>query len=214
MPAGSPDAPRLGWWARLPDEGEPGAPAQLTWIGVLGAAFPPGSVVDLPAGSRPPEGQVVVRTDAAGAAVSRVQVALPDAPLLWYVELPEPAAAPPATTLLAFSDARFPEGTVLTADRARAAGVAGDQQVAALRWWTGSGLVHQVYVGPRFRRRGVGFKLASVGYALQSVRGLPPLHGDGRRTDDGEAWVRALPEYTAPRIAPRTQALPSMTPGA
>jgi hypothetical protein len=44
------------------------------------------------------------------------------------------------------------------------------------------------------------------------MRGLPPLHGDGRRTDDGEAWAGGLPAWASSRMAPRTHALPSMTP--
>ena len=155
---------------------------------------------------------LAVAADPAGGRVHAVEAALPDVPLLWYVELPEPAAAPPATTLVAFSDARFPEGTVLTADEARAAGVSSGQQAAALRWWTGSGLAHQIYVAPRHRRRGLALKLSMAAYGVQRVRGLPRLHGDGRRTDDGEAWAGGLPAWAAWRLAPRTHALPSMTP--
>ncbi|MGY1716626.1 hypothetical protein ACI78R_19335 [Geodermatophilus sp. SYSU D01106] len=207
-----PDGPRTGWWARLPAEGEPGSPAQRVLAAVLGDAFPAGSVVDLPDGRLPGGWQLLVRADAAGDRVRSVQVAMPTAPLLWYVELPEPAAAPPATTLVAFSDARFADGTVLTAAEARRAGVRGEEQVAALRWWTGPGLVHQVYVGPAARRRGVGTKLVQVAYGVQHARGGTPLHGDGRRTDDGEAWSRALPAHAAWRVAERTERLPSMTP--
>ena len=153
-----------------------------------------------------------MRADATGGRVRTLRTALPGVPLLWYVELPEPAAAPPATTLVAFSDDRYPEGTVLTADEARAAGASSDQQVAALRWWTGSGLAHQVYVAPRHRRRGLALKLAMAGYGIQRVRDLPRLHGDGRRTDDGEAWAGALPPWASWRVAPCSHALPSMTP--
>jgi GNAT superfamily N-acetyltransferase len=181
-------------------------------VAVLGEQFPAGTVVDQPPGGRPGGWLMAVRADASGSRVHGVEVALPDVPLLWYVELAEPAASPPATTLLAFSDARFPEGTVLTAAEARAAGVGGEQQVAALRWWTGSGLAHQVYVSPRHRRRGLALKLATAAFGIQRVRGLPPLHGDGRRTDDGEAWTGGLPAHAASRVASRTHALPSMTP--
>lgn len=206
------DAPLTGWWARFPVEEEPGSPARRWWVAALGTAFPAGSVVDHPAGRRPEGWVLAVRADADGGRVHVAEVALPAVPLLWYVELPEPVAAPPATTLLAFSDARFPEGTVLTADEARAAGVTSGHQVAALRWWTGSGLAHQVYVAPRHRRRGLALKLSMAAYGVQRVRGLPALHGDGRRTDDGEAWAGGLPAWAAWRLAPRTHALPSMTP--
>lgn len=203
-----------GWWARFPVEEEPGLPARRWWVASFEAGFPPGSVVDHPPGPRPAGWVLAVRTDAAGHRVHAVEAALPDVPRLWYVELPEPAAAPPATTLLAFSDARFPEGTVLTADEARAARVASGHQVAAIRWWTGSGLAHQIYVAPRHRRRGLALKLAMVAHGVQRVRGLPRLHGDGRRTDDGEAWAGGLPAWAAWRLAERTHVLPSMTPTA
>ncbi len=208
------DVPLQGWWARLPVEEEPGSPARRWWYAVLGEAFPAGSVVDHPPGGRPGGWVLAVRTDASGDQVHAVEAALPGVPLLWYVELAEPDAAPPARTLVAFSDDRFPEGTVLTPAQAQVAGVASDQQAAALRWWPDTGLTHQVYVTPRHRRRGLGLKIAMAAYGVQAVRGLPRLHGDGRRTDDGEAWAGALPPWAAWRVAPRSHALPSMTPSA
>ncbi|WP_409329520.1 hypothetical protein [Trujillonella humicola] len=206
------DGPLTGWWARFPVEEEPGLPPRRWWVASLGDGFPAGSVVDHPPGPRPAGWVLAVQAGADGGRVHAAEAALPGVPLLWYVELPEPTAALPATTLVAFSDHRFPEGTVLTAAEARAAGVGGGQQVAALRWWTGSGLAHQVYVAPRHRRRGLALKLGMVAYGVQRVRGLPVLHGDGRRTDDGEAWAGGLPAWAAWRLAPRTHALPSMTP--
>jgi GNAT superfamily N-acetyltransferase len=208
----SAEAP-VEWWARFPEDGEPGRPPQQTWVAVLSQEFPAHTVVDLPAGRRPASWQVAVRADVEGDRVHRVEVAAPGTPLLWYVELPEPTASPPATTLLAFSDPRQPEGTVLTADQARASGVSGAQQVAALRWWTGSGLAHQIYVAPAHRQRGIAGKLAQVAYGVQVVRGLTPLHADGRRTDDGEQWRQRLPRHVSGRMAPLSQRLPSMTPG-
>jgi GNAT superfamily N-acetyltransferase len=201
------------WWARFPDDGEPGRPPQQTWVAVISGEFPAQTVVDLPSGRRPAHWQLAVRADVSGGGVHRVEVAAPEAPLLWYVELPEPVASPPATTLLAFSDPRHPEGTVLTAEQARECGVTGAEQVAALRWWTQSGLVHQIYVAPAHRRRGVGGKLAQAAFGVQKARGLAPLHGDGRRTDDGEQWRQRLPGHVAQRMARLTQRLPSMTPG-
>jgi GNAT superfamily N-acetyltransferase len=204
--------PPAAWWARFP-EGEPGPSARRHWVAVLSDEFPAGTVVDLPGGSRPSRWLLAVLADIGGERVHRVEVRTAGAPLLWYVELPDPGAAPAAATLLAFSDPRHPEGTVLTADRARADGVSSGEQVAALRWWTASGVVHQLYVAPAQRRRGVATKLSHVAYGLQMARGLPPLHGDGRRTDDGERWRRGVPAYAAARMAPWSQRLPSMTPG-
>jgi hypothetical protein len=95
-------------------------------------------VVTLPGGRRPPAWRVAVTRADTSERASRIDVALPGAPWLWYVMHREPAAAPPATTLLAFSDARWPEGTVLSGDEALAGGVSGEQQVAAFRWWSDS----------------------------------------------------------------------------
>jgi GNAT superfamily N-acetyltransferase len=180
----------------------------------MSADFPPNTLVDLPAGRRPPDWKLSVRADVDGSRVHRVEVALSGAPLLWYVEVPEPAARPAATTLVAFSDVRLPEGTVVDAERARRAGVDGSRQVAALRWWPGTGLVHQVYVAAEHRRRGVGNKLVRAAFGIQAARGLPPLHGDGRRTELGEAWRNVLPPAVAMRMAPLSELMPPMTPSA
>ena len=206
MPVAADAALLRCWYARLPGAD----PAELTVVAVLSEDFPAESVVDLPGGRRPPGWQLAVRLT--GATVRSVEVALPDAPLLWYVELPEPDADPVATTWLAFSDSRFAEGSLLTAEAARAAGVAGDHQVAALRWWPDTGLVHQLYVAPQHRRRGVAGKLVQAAFGVQAARGLPHLHGDGRRTDLGEQFRRGLPRYAAWRLSEWTQRLPSMDP--
>lgn len=198
--------PRL-WWARLL-----GAADERTTVGVLSADFPEDTVVDLPGDRRPPGWVIAARSDADGTRVRSVEVNLPGAPLLWYVELPDPAADPAATTLVAFSDARRADGAVLTAEEGRAAGVGSGEQVAAVRWWPGSGLVHQLYVGPSHRRRGVARTLVHAAGGVQAARGLPPLRGDGRRTDLGEQWLAGTAGYLAARAAPRTHRMPPMTP--
>jgi GNAT superfamily N-acetyltransferase len=203
-----------GWWARVPADGHPGPSGSGALLWVVSGEFPADTVVSLPGGRRPPAWRVAVTFAGSSDRASRIEVAVPAAPLLWYVQHVEAAATPPATTLIAFSDARHPEGTVLSGEEALASGVTGEHQVAACRWWTGSGLVHQIYVAPEHRRRGVAGKLAHAAYGLQGARGGPSLHGDGRRTDDGEAWTRALPGYGAWRVAPRSAWLPSMTPAA
>jgi GNAT superfamily N-acetyltransferase len=204
---------RAPWYARLRHPAEPGVPAQRTLVGVLTPDFAPGVVVDLPGDRRPSGWFVAARHDADGHRVRAVHAALPHAPSLWYVELAEPDADPPAVTLVAFSDTGRPDGDVLTEAEARAAGVHGEHQVAAVRWWPEAGLVHQLYVGPEYRRRGVGSKLLHAAFGVQKARGLPDLHGDGRRTDLGEDLRRGLPAYASWRLAPLTQRLPPMTPG-
>jgi GNAT superfamily N-acetyltransferase len=213
MPVAGADLLLHPWWARLPEPEEPGTPPQNTLVAVVSADFPPHTLVDLPAGRRPANWQVAVRADVDGSRVHRVEAAVPGTPSLWFVEVPEPTARPAATTLVAFSDVRFPDGTVVGADRARRAGVDGVRQVAAVRWWPVTGLVHQIYVSAEHRRRGLGRKLALAAFGVQAARGLPLLHGDGRRTELGEAWRTGLHPAIAARMAPWTQRLPPMTPG-
>ncbi len=81
-----------------------------------------------------------------------------------------------------------------------------------MRWWPGTGLVHQLYVAPEHRRKGVAGALVQAAFAAQRARGGPALHGDGRRTEDGEAWRAALPAELRHWFAPWTHRLPSMTP--
>ncbi|MPQ98237.1 hypothetical protein GB931_09960 [Modestobacter sp. I12A-02628] len=203
------DLAARGWWVR---SSLPGPATRLQWVGVLSTDFPPGSVVDLPHGPRPPAWQVRVVADGDGDRVHEVEVAAPAAPLLWYVEVPEPDAGPAATTLLAFSDERHPDGTVRTLAEARAEGVTGTEQVAAVRWWPGDGLVHQLYVAEPARRRGIAGKLVQAAYGVQAARGLPELHADGRRTELGEQWRLALPAHVALRFADLTEVAAPMTP--
>jgi len=202
-----------GWWARYRHEAVPGSAAQVTLTGVDTAEHPFGSDVEQPDGRRPP-GWTLSVTWTDGGPVHSVLVNQPGVPLLWFVELDEPAADPPAATLLAFSDARHAHGAVLTAAGAEAGGVRGDQQVGAVRWWTGSGLVHQLYVAPQHRRKGIATALVTAAFGVQAARGRPPLHGDGRRTDDGEAWRAGLGPGQQHWFEPWSQRLPSMTPQA
>jgi GNAT superfamily N-acetyltransferase len=212
MPVATAEPVRDPWWARLPVAEEPGQPAHRTTVAVLSAAFPAHAVVDLPDARRPSGWQMAVRADVDGARVHDVHVAMPAAPLCWYVELPEPDARPPATTLVAFSDTRFPEGTVLDVGRAEHAGVTGRHQVAAVRWWPSTGLVHQLYVVSGYRRRGLAAKLVQAAFGVQRARGLPDIHGDGRRTELGETWRQHLPEAVSARMAAWSEVMPPMTP--
>ena len=207
MPGAS-DRPLDPWFARGPAGT---ADDEQVLYAVVSGEFPAGTVVDLPGSARPTGWRVAVRS--VRERVVSVQVDAPGAPQLWFVDLPEPHADPAARTVIAFSDSRFADGTVLDAHESQRHGIAGDHQVAALRWWTESGLVHQIYVGPAFRRRGVGGKVAQAAFGLQAASGGPPLYGDGRRTDMGEDWRARLPEELAVRMAPRTHRMAPMTPG-
>jgi GNAT superfamily N-acetyltransferase len=164
------------------------------------AEVPPGATILYRAEYRPDgemTGVVVEPEFAAGAAE------------LWYSEVPEPDADPPATNLLAFATLEWPDGTIVEPkDRS---GTDLRAQVAALRWWTDTGQVHQIFVIPHMRRRGVGTKLVLAGAALTVGRRWPSLWSSGDLTDLGNSWISA--SVWAPRVAPRKSVAPPMTPG-
>ena len=206
MPDSTPE-PRW-WWARFRSLEEPGTEVLTA---VVSDAFPAGSVVDQPDAGRPP-GWMVSATVRSGC-VRGLDLARSGLPLLWFVEVAEPAQPEPAATLIAFSDPRFPGGSVLDPEEAQHAGVDGDAQVGALRWWTATGVVHQLYVAPQHRRRGIGAALGVGAFALQAVRGGPDLHGNGRRTEMGEVWRERLHPAVRHYFAPWTERAAPMTPG-
>jgi GNAT superfamily N-acetyltransferase len=136
----------------------------------------------------------------------------PTAPPLWYVEKPETAERPPAMILVAFSTDDLPEGTVVDDARFAAMPITSNQQVGAVRWWPSSGLVHQVYVVPAHRRKGIGTKLLAAAGAYRAARGWSPIWGGGDRTDLGEVHTAALPTPFRERLTPRTRVMAPMTP--
>ena len=182
---------------------------------VLGDRHPNRHVVDVAEGDVPgPGGLVLYRShyradgDLTRAVVEAALV--PAAPALWYIEQPEPELDPPATNLIAFATPEFADGTIVDTDRWESLGADHREQVAALRWWTRTGQVHQVYVSPHWRRKGIGNKLVLVGAASTVGRRWPSLWGTGELTDLGEAWTRRSLWHT--RVAPRSRNLPPMTP--
>ena len=207
MPVAGPDL-REPWWARLPVSEEPGRPPQRTTVAVLSPAFPPRTVIDLPEARRPTGWQMAVRADVGGGAVHAVHVAMPEAPLCWYVELADPAA----TTLVAFSDTRFPEGTVLDAARAHAAGVTGTHQVAAVRWWPSTVWCTSSTSSPSTGAAGWRRSSCRPRSACSSPCGCPTSDGDGRRTELGETWRQSLPEAVSARMAAWSEVMPPITP--
>lgn len=152
--------------------------------------------------------------------VTRIEVtdqAAPGAPGLWYVVQPEPSAVPPAINLVAFGSGRVnngrrPDGTVVDLVDFAALGIPSAAQVAALRWWPGTGQIHQIYVAPRRRRERVGTKLVYAAAGYRAAHGWPALRSDGARTDLGEAWLAVAPAPWRHRIGVRTESAPPMTP--
>lgn len=132
---------------------------------------------------------------------------------LWFVEHPEPAADPPAHTVVAFTGDGAAEGSVRTAAEVARRGLSAADQVGAVRWWYESGLVHQIYVQPAWRREGIARALLQAAAGVRVSNGWASLHGNGQRTDLGELFTSAGPTFLRTRVAPRTHRLPPMTPG-
>jgi hypothetical protein len=137
--------------------------------------------------------------------------AVPDAPAMWFVALPEPTAERPAMTLVGFDQDVVPAGSVINDGTFFHLPVRSDDQVGAIRWWTGEAVVDQVFVSERFRRRHVASALIYAASAYHQLHGWPGrLHSDGRRTSMGEQLVAGLRHPD--RIAPLSDLMPPMDP--
>jgi GNAT superfamily N-acetyltransferase len=135
--------------------------------------------------------------------------AAPEAPATWFVNVDEPRASPRATNLVAFASDHFAPGTVINGYTFATLGISSDDQIGALRWYPETGIVHQVFVGEKWRRQQVGTLLIYAASAFHQARGWAGrLHSDGRRTDLGQFFVAGLrhPE----RIAPLSETMPPM----
>jgi GNAT superfamily N-acetyltransferase len=112
---------------------------------------------------------------------------------VWYVEVRETSATPPATNLLAFTGFAQTPGTLLDEAAASRLGVSPADRIGSVRWSHLTGAVDQVYVEPQHRRAGVGTRLAVTAGCLAVARDWPRLWGDGQGTEEGERFVQALP---------------------
>lgn len=131
----------------------------------------------------------------------------PLTPVLWFAEVPEPDSSPAATCLLAFIGHGVDVGTLVTE---APPGVTSEHQVAAIRWYLGTGEVDQVYVAPEHRRRGIAGAMVLAAGTLSVARSGARVWGDGQRTSDGERWRNAGP--WAHRARDLTHLAPPMTP--
>lgn len=155
-------------------------------------------------------------------AIAIEATAVPEAPPVWFVFVPEPAAEPAAVNLVAYvahghpgapvtTSATPDAGTVISANRFPLLGVPNDSQVAAIRWYPHDGLIHQVYVRPDARRKSLGTLMIYAASAFHQANSWPGrLHGDGRRTDLGDKFVAGLRHPQ--RYAPLTEVQPPMDP--
>lgn len=136
---------------------------------------------------------------------------LPDPPALWFVHVDEPRAQPPAAHLVAFGGDRFPPGTVINGYTFATAGVPNGEQAGAVRWYRDTGLVHQIFVAPHWRRRFVASTLLYTADAFHQANGWPgKLHGDGRRTALGQLLLAGLRHPN--RARQLTEQMPPMDP--
>ncbi|MEI4273266.1 hypothetical protein TEK04_16205 [Klenkia sp. LSe6-5] len=183
-------------------------------VTVAGPGFPDGAVVDLPGPPAHPAGWLAeAHVQDAGHVPVRV-VVTPElaagSPHLWFIL--GPAGTGDAVDLVAFSTATLDDGRVVGGDHLGAAGVTWADQVAALRWSPSSGLVSQVYVAPRARRRRVGTRIVVTADAVRVALGWAPLVSDGRVTDLGDAWLSAQGEVWRARVPAGGERPPPMTP--
>lgn len=199
------------WFSRQPITNSGVTRTELVaWIG---SEHPDGTVVDSDSpGGRQRLGTVLAEPGSILSIRVDGRVA-PHAPRLWYVTLPEPDANPPAVNLVAFQTPHLAEGTVIPADQFTSLPVRSTEQVAALRWLRDTGQVHQIYVAPTHRRRGIGTKVSIAGGLYAAAWGWARIWGGSERTDLGEAFVTRI-ELFQRRVRPRTRVLPPMTPGA
>jgi GNAT superfamily N-acetyltransferase len=210
----APSEPVAGWWhcLALRDSGEP------AWFAVVWSnRHPDGARIDLPLDSATREvgdDAVCTATYDESRHVTELRVGTrgaPHAPPLWFAEIRESSAHPPAVNLMAFVSEVAPTGALVEANRLRELAVGSENQVGAIRWYPATGEVDQMYVAPKWRRRRISGALVGAAAALSYARDWPRLWGDGQRTAIGETVRNASPWRT--RTADLTHVAPPMTPG-
>lgn len=208
------DAAATGWWycRVLGCDGEPGR-----FVSVQSHRYPDGTIVELDdtdaAAQIGNDAACTVGIGSDGAAVTLLVTPLVArrSPPLWFAELRESAAAPPAVNLIAFTGAGVPAGGLLDENALTNVSVTSEDQLGALRWYPATGEVDQIYVQPQWRRRSIAGALLIGAGALCVARGWPRLWGDGQRTALGEQLRNA--STWRHRAADLTHIAPPMTPG-
>ena len=213
-----PDAPdggaRTGWWQCLAVDADR-APA---WFAVVWSdRHPDGHRVELVAAAAERE----VGVDAMGVATygaDREVTGLrlgprgaPAGPAVWFAEYRETNSTPPAVSLMAFAGHGVRAGTLVDPAGLAELPVVTDDQLAAVRWYPGTGEVDQIYVRPDRRRQRLGNAMIGAAATLSYARGWPRLWSDGQRTDLGERFRNA--SSWQHRTTDLTHLAPPMTPG-
>lgn len=207
------DAGRSGWWqcrAVDPDR-------VAVWFAVVWSSrHPDGTRIELlEAAATGVVGSDAVSTahyDEAGSVIA-LDVGTrgaPKAPPIWFAEIRQSTATPPAVNLVAFSGHGVAPGSLLDSMALREVDVASEDQLGAVRWYPATGEVDQIYVNPQWRRRTVAGALIAAGTTLSLARGWPRFWGDGQRTELGEQLQASSP--WGHRTAELTVLSPPMTP--
>lgn len=131
---------------------------------------------------------------------------------LWWVEVPETAADPPAMNIVAYDSPVLDPGSVIDDAGFIPLPVMASEQVGAYRWWPSTGEVHQMYVAPAGRRQGVGIALGTFAWTYAWIKGWPAQFTGGTRTDEGEGFLEVTQPWWSGRMGPRTHVSPPMTP--
>lgn len=207
------DTDRAGWWqCRAVDSDRVGVWFAVVWS----SRHPDGTRIELlEAAAAEVVGSDAVCTARYGEGGSVVALEVgtrgaPKAPLLWFAEIRESTASPPAVNLVAFSGHGVAHGSLLDSVALREVEVASADQLGAVRWYPATGEVDQIYVNPQWRRRTVAGALIAGGTTLSLARGWKRFWGDGQRTDMGDQLRAASPWRH--RAAELTVRSPPMTP--
>jgi GNAT superfamily N-acetyltransferase len=134
-------------------------------------------------------------------------------PDLWFVNVNEPRSSPAATNLVAFASDHVTAGTIIDKFAFASLGVDNNDQAGAIRWYPGTGVIHQIFVAEKWRRQQVGTALLYTASAFHQANGWPGhLRADGRRTELGQRLAAALKHPS--RVAPLSETMPPMDPAA
>lgn len=191
-----PEPVRPGWWhcrAIAADR------TRAHYTLVDSDAYPDGTVVELSVD----EAATAIGADAVCTAVYGLDgivgelrlhpLAAPKAPPLWFAEIRESTAQPPADSLVAFSGHGVPAGALVDESGQTNVAVATADQLGAVRWYPKTGEVDQIYVDPAWRRRSIARGLIAAAGTLSLARDWAMFWTDGQRTELGELFCRTSP---------------------
>jgi len=213
-----PDAPdptvRTGWWqCRAVD-----ADRVPAWFAVVWSDRHPDGhrleLVDAAAQREVDDDAMAVATYGAEGEVTGLRLGPRAAPAplgVWFAGYRETSATPPAVSLMAFAGHGVAAGALVDEAGLAELPVETEDQLAAVRWYPGTGEVDQIYVRPDRRRQRLGNALIGAAATLSYARGWPRLWSDGQRTALGEQFRNASPWQH--RTAELTHLAPPMTPG-